>query len=65
MAEGAIEPSMAIGGLRKWRKFMRDGKDRERGYYHKIQGDMYVIHEVELFLLMSVSTLHMKLLSTL
>ena len=31
---------------------MRDRGDRERGYYQKIQGDMYVIHEVEFFLLM-------------
>jgi len=33
---------------------MRDGRDRERGYYQKIQGDMYVIHEVEFLLLMKV-----------
>jgi len=33
---------------------MRDGKDRESGYYQKIQGDMYVLHKVELFLLMSL-----------
>jgi len=30
---------------------MRDGRDRERGYYQKIQGDMHVIHEVEFLLL--------------
>jgi len=37
---------------------MRDGRDREREYYQKIQGDMYVIHEVELFLLMSCTTIY-------
>jgi len=43
---------MAIAGLRKWRKCMRDGWDRQRVYYQKIQGDMYVIHKVESVLLM-------------
>jgi len=43
---------MTIWGLRKWREYMRDGRDRERGYYQKIQEDIYVIHEVEPFLLM-------------
>jgi len=42
----------AIGGLRKWRECMRDGRNREKGYYQKVQGDMYIIHEVEFLLLM-------------
>jgi len=32
---------------------MRDRGDREGWYYWKIQEDMYVIHEVEFFLLMT------------
>ena len=49
----------AIWGLGKWHECMRDRGDRERGYYQKIQGDMYVIHEVEFFLLM-FSTIQAK-----
>jgi len=42
--------------FRKGRKNERHGGYRGRWYYKVIQGDMYVIHEGEYFLLMMMST---------
>jgi len=52
MAEIELKPSDGHMGLRKWHGCMRDGRNMQRGYYQKSQGDIYLIHKVEPVFLM-------------